>query len=83
MRQAQFRLTRMKKISMMNRYSAVALRCQMEFGPSKLGLEVQIEQLEEQIRAMLPDRGRQGGRGGAPGAAAVVSGLLITLMRTR
>ena len=68
MRQAQFRLTRMKKIlRMMNRYSAVALRCQMEFGLSKLGLEVQIEQLEEQIRAMRSnDRGRQGGRGGAP-----------------
>ncbi|MEO1372565.1 MAG: hypothetical protein AAFU75_08910, partial [Planctomycetota bacterium] len=68
MRQAQFRLTRMKKIlRMMSRYSAVELRCQMEFGLSKLALKLQIEQLEEQIRAMRSnDRGRQGGRGGAP-----------------
>ena len=68
MRQAQFRLTRMKKIlRMMSRYSAVELRCQMEFGLSKLALKLQIEQLEEQIRAMRSnDRGRQGGGRGAP-----------------
>ena len=68
MRQAQFRLSRMKKIlRMMSRYSAVELRCQMEFGLSILGLKLQIEQLEEQIRAMRSnDRGRQGGGRGAP-----------------
>jgi len=72
MRQAQFRLTRMKKIlRLMNRYSAVELRCQMEFGLSKLGLQLQIEQLEEQIRAMRSnDRGGQGGRGNTPGRGA-------------
>ena len=70
MRQLQFRLTRIKKIlRMINRYSAVELRCQMEFGRqyTKLALELQIEQIEEQLRAMRSnDRGRQGGRGGAP-----------------
>lgn len=53
-------------VSAMNRYPAIELRFQMEFGVRKFDLETLIEQLNERIRA-LRSRGRNGGGGGRPG----------------
>jgi polyhydroxyalkanoate synthesis regulator phasin len=52
-------------ISAMERYRAVEIRWQRDFGTSKFALETQVEQMKEQIRALKGGRG--GGGGGAGG----------------
>lgn len=58
-----------KVLSAMKRYDAVDLRMQAEYGINTLFLEVMIEQIGEQIRALSQNRGGagRGGRGGAGG----------------
>jgi hypothetical protein len=55
-------------ISAMERYRAVEIRWQRDFGVSKFELETQVEQMKERIRALKGGRGGGlGGRGGGPG----------------
>jgi len=52
-------------LAAMNRYKAVDVRLNMR-GVSKLGLEITIEQLKEQIRALRQGQRGGGGSGGKP-----------------
>ncbi len=49
-------------VKSMERYKAVEVRWQLDYGVNKLALEVEIEKLREQLRAL-----KQGGRGGYGG----------------
>ncbi|MHC4273698.1 MAG: hypothetical protein ACYSUR_08525, partial [Planctomycetota bacterium] len=53
-------------IKAMERYRAVEIRWQRDFGVTKFALEIQVEQMKEQIRALKQGRGatRGGGAGG-------------------
>lgn len=58
----------------MNRYGAVELRLQMEYGISKLGLQLQIELLRERIRGLRGGGGGGIGGGGSGGGGASPGG---------
>ena len=53
-------------INAMSRYRAVEVRWQRDHGVSKLQLEIEVEKMKEQIRA-LKQGGRRGGYGGGGG----------------
>ena len=54
-------------IKAMERYRAVEIRWQRDFGMSKFALEIQVEQMTEQIRALKRGRGATRGGGGGGG----------------
>ena len=54
-------------ISAMERYRAVEIRWQRDYGTTKFSLETQVEQMKEQIRALKGGRGMGGGGGGGMG----------------
>ena len=54
-------------ISAMERYRAVEIRWQRDFGTTKFALETQVEQMKEQIRALKGGRGGNVGGGGGGG----------------
>jgi hypothetical protein len=54
-------------IKAMERYRAVEIRWQRDFGTSKFALETQVEQMKEQIRALKSGRGGNVGGGGGGG----------------
>jgi hypothetical protein len=54
-------------IKAMERYRAVEIRWQRDFGMSKFALEIQVEQMKEQIRALKRGRGATFGGGGGGG----------------
>jgi hypothetical protein len=54
-------------ISAMERYRAVEIRWQRDFGTTKFALETQVEQMKEQIRALKGGRGGNVGGGGGAG----------------
>lgn len=54
-------------ITAMNRYKAVEVRWQYDMGITKLSLEIEVEKMKEQIRALKSGRGASGGGGGGGG----------------
>ena len=53
-------------IRLMERYKAVEIRWQTDMGQTKFALEIQVEKMKEQIRALKSSR-RTGGGGGGGG----------------
>ncbi len=60
-----------KIIKAMERYKAVEIRWRTDLGKSKLELEIEVEKIKEQIRALRQQGGGRGGGGRGMGGRGV------------